>query len=168
MERTLVVIKPDGVKRNLIGEIIKRYEDKGLKVVALKMLQVDEELVKKHYPDSMIPVLGEKSAKAGTKVDNIEEQGRKVLSWLRNFITSGPVVAMILEGENAVKKVREITGYTDPSEAEKGTVRGDLGIDSIKKANEEQRPVYNLVHASGSLEEAEREIKIWFPELEQN
>lgn len=163
-QRTLVLIKPDAVKRNLIGEIISRFEKDGLKIIELKMLNAPEEIVEKHYPGDEVYVrsLGEKSAKAGEKITDYLDYGQKIVSWLRSFITSGPVVAMVLEGEDAVNLVRKITGFTDPSVADKGTIRGDLGEDSILKANSEHRPVYNLVHASGNPEEAEAEIKLWF------
>lgn len=165
-ERTCVIIKPDGVSRNLTGEIISRFEKSGLRLVALKMIVPGRDLVCRHYPDSMAPVLGQKSKDAGEKVDNVAEFGKKVLEWLRTFISSGPVVPMVFEGKNAVKKVREITGYTDPVSAVKGTIRGDLGEDSILRANKEHRPVKNLLHASGSIEEAKHEIKLWFKDTE--
>lgn len=163
-QQTLVLVKPDGVERNWIGEIISRYEKEGLKITALKMMQAPSAIVEKHYPDDeeYLRSIGEKTIAAGQQVTNAVDQGRKVVSWLRKFITSGPVVAMVIEGDEAVTQVRKITGFTDPSSADKGTIRGDLGQDSILKANQEERPVYNLVHASGNLEEAEREIKLWF------
>lgn len=166
MERTLLIIKPDGVERNLIGSIIKYYEDAGLKVTAMKMLKVSKELVSKHYPEDpkWMEELGKKGEKAGEKVDDYIEYGRFVVKTLRNYLSMGPVVAIILEGKNAISKAREITGYTDPSAAEKGTLRGDLGEDSILKANKENRSAYNLVHASGDKKEAEREIALWFGE----
>lgn len=166
LQRTLVLLKPDAVQRNLIGEVIKRYEDAGLKVVELKMMQkAPLEIIDKHYPrdEEYLRLIGEKSVKAGENVEDPVEMGRMVVSWLRDFITSGPVVAMVLEGEDAVVRVRKITGFTDPATAEKGTIRGDLGTDSILKANAEKRPVWNLLHASGNLEEAEKEIGLWFP-----
>lgn len=164
MQKTLVLIKPDGVKRNLIGEIIKRFEARGLKVVDLKMLTAPMKTVEQHYTsdEDYLRTLGEKSVAAGDKVDDVVEQGRKIVTAMRKFLISGKIVAMVLEGEDGVALVRKITGYTDPIKAEKGTIRGDLGEDSILKANSEGRPVYNLIHASGNLEEAEREIKLWF------
>lgn len=164
MDRTFVMIKPDGVKRNLIGRIISRYEEGGLKVVAMKMLTPSMALASKHYPDSMAEAIGQKSIAAGEKVDDAKAQGMKILGWLRDFITSGPVVAMMLEGEDAATRARKITGYTDPSTADKGTVRWDFGEDSILKANREKRPVKNLIHASDK-ENAEKEIKLWFPDI---
>lgn len=164
IQKTLVLIKPDGVKRNLIGEIIKRFEEQGLKVNELKMLVAPMSIAEKHYPadQEYLRMIGQKSVDAGDKIDDLVGQGRKVIDAMREFLTSGPVVAIILEGEDAVARVREITGFTDPSKAEKGSIRGDLGEDSILNANSEGRPVYNLVHASGDIEEAEREIKLWF------
>lgn len=164
LEQTLVLIKPDAVKRNLIGEIILRYEREGLKVIKIKMLQASAEIVEKHYPsdEEYLISLGKKSAAAGEQVTDFYNQGKKIVENLRNFITSSPAVALILEGENVITKVRRVTGYTDPASAEKGTIRGDLGQDSILQANREERPVYNLVHASGNLEEAKKEIKLWF------
>ncbi|MBI2583303.1 MAG: nucleoside-diphosphate kinase [Candidatus Aenigmarchaeota archaeon] len=166
-ERTLVIIKPDGVERNLIGKIIDYYERGGLKITAMKMVRADKALVGRHYPedDEYMTTLGKKSEKAGEKIKDYKAMGRKIVGWLRTYITRGPVVAMVLEGTNAIQRVREITGYTDPSAAEKGTIRGDLGNDSILKANKERRSAENLIHASGNREEAEREIKLWFPEM---
>ena len=169
IQKTLVLIKPDGTEKNLIGEIIRRYEEAGLKVVELKMLQkAPMSIIEKHYPmdKEYLESIGEKTIAAGQKVKSAYDQGKKVVTWLRKFITSGPVVAMVLEGEDAVFLVRNITGFTDPSVAEKGTIRGDLGTDSILKANMEGRPAYNLIHASGSPEEAEKEINLWFGDLE--
>ena len=163
-QNTLVLIKPDAVERNLIGEIIHRYESQGLKVVELKMLLAPQHIVNQHYPEDedYLRSIGEKTIAAGQQVKSALDQGRKVVSWLRKFITSGPIVAMVLEGEDAVKRVREITGFTDPSTAQKGTIRADLGQDSILQANQAERPVYNLIHASGDEEEAKREIELWF------
>ena len=165
IEKTLIIIKPDGVKRGLIGEIIRRYEQGGLTVVALKMLTAPKQLVARHYPagEDYVISLGKKSERGGTVVTDYRKQGLAVLSWLRAFISSGPVVPMVLEGEGAIQKARDITGYTDPAEAAKGTIRGDFGQDSIKKANSESRPVHNLIHASGNPDEARKEIAIWFP-----
>lgn len=164
LKRTLIIIKPDGVERKLTEEIIRRYEAAGLKVVKRKDMMAPIEIVEKHYP--MDPVylksIGEKTIAAGQAVTSAEDQGRKVVTWLRKFITSGSITVLILEGEDGVKLARKVTGFTDPSTADKGTIRGDLGTDTILKANQDERPVYNLIHASGSEEEAEKEIKLWF------
>ena len=163
-EKTLVVIKPDGVERNLTGEIIRRFQDAGLILTALRMLKVKEELVARHYPldPEYCRTIGEKSAAAGEKIADPEAHGRMIVNGLRKYLTNGPVVALVLTGENAIKRVREITGYTDPAQAAKGTIRGDLGEDSILAANREKRPCRNLIHASGNPKEAEYEISLWF------
>ena len=164
LQRTLIIIKPDGVSRGFTDEIIKRYQAAGLKVVKRKDMMAPLSIVEKHYPmdPQYLRSIGEKTIAAGQKVTSAEEQGRKVVDWLRRFITSGPVVVMLLEGEDAVAKARKVTGFTDPSTADAGTIRGDLGTDTILKANMEERPVYNLIHASGSVDEAAKEIKLWF------
>lgn len=164
LQQTLIIIKPDGVSRGLTEEIIRRYEAVGLRVVKRKDMIAPLSIVEKHYPmdSDYLRLIGEKTIAAGQRVKSAEDQGRKVVTWLRKFITSGPIVALVLEGEDAVALARKITGFTDPTLAEKGTIRGDLGTDNILDANREERPVYNLIHASGSLEEAEKEIKLWF------
>lgn len=166
LQQTLIIIKPDGVSRGLTDEIMRRYEKAGLKVVKRKDMMAPLAIVEKHYPmePEYLKSIGEKTIAAGQKVVSAENQGRKVVTWLRKFITSGPIVAMVLEGEKAVAVAREVTGFTDPAVAEKGTIRGDLGTDNILKANQEERPVWNLIHASGSLEEAQKEIGLWFGE----
>ena len=143
MERTLVLIKPDGVERNLIGEIIKRFEENGLKVANLRMVIPSREFVQTHYA---------------------VHKDKPFFDVLVDYLAEKRVVAIVLEGEDAVSRVRKIVGATDPSKAEKGTIRGDLGNDSKEKADAEGRSIYNLVHASGTREEAEEEIKLWFGE----
>ncbi|GAB2755362.1 nucleoside-diphosphate kinase [Salinifilum aidingensis] len=134
-ERTLVLVKPDGVQRGLIGEVIGRIERKGLKLVALEQRQVDEQLARQHYA---------------------EHDGKPFYESLVEFITSAPVVAAVVEGPKAVGAFRQIAGGTDPVEkADAGSIRGDYGLEVQ----------YNLVHGSDSPESAEREIKLWFPEL---
>jgi len=169
-EKTVIVIKPDGVQRNLVGEIIRRYEQGGLHVVALKMLSVSKAFIKKHYPEKKdyLLSLAEKGKKAGDPSASKDPfgYGKMIVTGMRKYMTSGPVIAMILEDENAIKKARDITGYTDPAAAEKGTIRGDFGEDNILDANKERRPVRNLIHASGNKEEAEHEIKLWFKKSE--
>src|SRR3989338_9688192 len=164
LQQTLILLKPDAVEKNLTEEIIRRYQAAGLKVVKRKKIMAPLEIVEKHYPmnPDYLRSIGEKTIAAGQKVKSAEDQGRKVVGWLRKFITSGPIVVLLLEGENAVTVARKVTGFTDPSTAEKGTIRGDLGTDNILDANREGRPVYNLLHASGSPEEAKKEIGLWF------
>lgn len=164
IQQTLIIIKPDGVDRNLIGKIISYYEEAGLKVVKLKMMTAARDLIMKHYEENedYMRAIGQKSKDAGNQVDNIVEYGRMIVQSLRDYMTSGPVVPMVLEGEDAVALARKVTGFTDPTQADKGTIRGDLGNDSIAKANSEGRPTKNLIHASGNPEEAEKEIALWF------
>lgn len=165
VSQTLIIIKPDGVEGGFTDEIIRRYKVAGLKVVKRKDWEkAPLDIIEKHYPmdPDYLRSIGEKTIAAGQVVKSAEDQGRKVVGWLRNFITSGPIVVMVLEGEDAIKVARKFTGFTDPSTAEKGTIRGDLGTDTILKANMEQRPVYNLIHASGNEQEAKKEISLWF------
>jgi nucleoside-diphosphate kinase len=166
IQQTLVLIKPDGVKRNLIGEIVNRFERAGLTVKEMRLMTAEEEVLNKHYPeeDEYLISIGKKSAAAGDAIDNHLEQGRKIVLGLRQYLMSGPIIAMVLEGPEAISLVRKTTGYTDPTTADKGTIRGDLGEDSILKANSEGRPVQNLIHASGNPEEAQFEINLWFPQ----
>lgn len=164
VQQTLIIVKPDGVEGGFTDEIIKRYGAVGLQVVKRKDMTAPLDIVEKHYsfdPDYLRSI-GEKTIAAGQAVTSPEDQGRKVVGWLRKFITSGPVVVLLLEGEDAVALARKTTGFTDPSTAQKGTIRGDLGTDNILQANQEERPVYNLIHASGSPEEAAKEINLWF------
>lgn len=167
IEQTLIIIKPDGVERNLIGKIIAYYEEAGLKVVKLKMMTASKDLIMKHYveDEGYMRSIGQKSRDAGNQVRDILEYGRMIVQSLRDYMTSGPVVPMILEGEkDAIALARKVTGFTDPTQADKGTIRGDLGNDSISRANSEGRPTKNLIHASGTPDEAAKEISLWFGE----
>ena len=169
-EKTLVVIKPDGVQRTLIGEIISRYERVGLKLIALKFLNASDDLVEKHYTidPEWIRKVGEKNI-AGYKTKNLVPPsddpmacGRLVLERLLKYFKCGPVVAMVWQGANAVDIVRKITGSTEPLTSDVGTIRGDFVIDSYAFAGLDNRAVRNLVHASSSVEDAEKEIPLWF------
>ncbi len=173
-EKTLVIIKPDGVQRSLIGEIIKRFERIGLKIVALKMIIPKEEQVNSHYlidPEWKKNV-GEKAISAYEKkgieppTKDPEEAGEKVLKGLKKYMTSGPVVAMVLQGAHACAIVRKVAGGTEPLSSDVGTIRGDFVLDSYQMADTDGRAVRNLIHASGNPEEAEKEIPIWFDENE--
>ncbi|ABY93497.1 MAG: Nucleoside diphosphate kinase [Caldanaerobacter subterraneus] len=134
METTLAIVKPDGVKRGLIGEILKRYENKGLRLKAAKVITPTIELLEKHYE---------------------EHKGKPYYKPLIQYMSSGPVFAMVLEGENAVKIVRLLNGATKVEEALPGTIRGDFAISTT----------FNIIHGSDSIESAKREIALWFPEL---
>ena len=161
-QETLVILKPDALEQNKAGSIIKYYEDAGLKVLDMKFYKkVTTERLKIHYPDTMALTIGKKAQAAVPSIKDAEAHGLKVLTALRSYFSRGPVLAIRLGGEDAIKGVRRITGYTDPSTADKGTVRGDLGVDSIAKSTEENRAVENLIHASGNPEEAEAELALW-------
>ncbi len=170
-ERTLVIVKPDGVQRGLIGEIIKRYERAGLKLVASKMVIASAEHIEQHY--TLDPewrrVTGEKTIKSYKEKGLVPpsedpfEITAEILKSLKGYMTSGPVVVMVWQGAHAVKIVRKITGGTEPlAAADMGTIRGDFALDSYQMADGDKRAVRNLVHASGSVKEAEDEIKHWF------
>lgn len=175
IERSLVLVKPDGVKRGLIGDIIHRFERAGLKIIGVKMVWVDRKHVAKHYPDDRVEFIrgmGEKTlmsyekygldAKEELGTDDPMVIGKMVNEWNRDFLVSGPVVAMVVEGIHAIDNIRMIAGNTLPTMAVPGTVRGDYSIDSPALANERKRTVRNLMHASGNLSEASYEINLWF------
>lgn len=173
-ERTFVMIKPDGIQRTLVGEIVKRYERMGLKITAIKMLVPTTEHIEKHY--TLDPewrrITGEKTIASYDK-KGIEPPSRDplaitaiILEGLKKYMASGPVVAMILEGAHAVQIVRKITGGTEPLTSDVGTIRGDFVLDSYQLSDTDGRAVRNLIHASGSTDEAEMEIKHWFKEEE--
>ncbi len=174
MEKTLIVIKPDGAQRNLIGEIISRYERTGLKLVALKMMQANEDLVEKHYTidPQWFENVGVKAIESYKKKgmtppsEDPVEVGKSVLQRLKVYITAGPVVAMVWQGNEAVKLGRKIAGTTESLSAEMGTIRGDYSLESYQLADGSERAIVNLVHASGSVEEADKEIDLWFTENE--
>lgn len=179
MEQTLVLVKPDGVKRGMVGEIIKRLEATGLKLVAMKMTKPSKELAKKHYPKDrreFIDGMGKKTLENYQELgidpikqfgtDNIHQIGLSIREWLIDYITSDPVVAMVWQGPLAVALVRKLAGNTLPFKAECGSIRGDLAFDSSALANTQKRAIKNLLHASGSKEEAEYEIPLWFKKEE--
>ncbi len=173
-ERTFVMVKPDGVRKGLVGEIIKRFEQRDLKIVALDMFMPTKEQIGEHYPkdEAWIRRLGQKSLTTYEKygVDPKKELGSSdeleigtmVRTWLVDYMTSAPLVKMVVKGIHAVDVVRKIAGPTLPYKAEMGTIRGDFSIDSPLLANSEHRAVANLLHASETPEEAEHEIEYWF------
>lgn len=169
-ERTLVIVKPDGIQRSLIGEIIKRYEQCGLKLVGLKMTVPAKELVERHYL-----IDPEWRVKTGLKtIESYKKKGKVppsedplkiteiILNNLKRYITRGPVIAMVWQGMHAVGVVRKITGSTEPLTSDMGTIRGDFTIDSYEVSDVDGRAVRNLIHASGSTDDAEKEIALWF------
>ncbi len=173
-EQTLVIVKPDGVQRSLVGEIIKRFERIGLKLAAIKMLVPNPEFVEQHYTldPNWRRVTGEKTIK-GYESKGLEPPSRdpleisqRILDNLKRYVTSGPVVAMVWQGAHAVQIVRKLVGGTEPLTSDVGTIRGDYVLDSYQMGDSDNRSVRNLVHASGSVEEAEMEIKHWFSDQE--
>ncbi len=177
-EKTVVLFKPDTVKRGLSGEILVRFEKAGFKIIALKMVHVDADLVAKHYPDNKeyLTLVGEKTLKTykeygqdpseelGTR--DAYEIGQMVRKWNMVFLSSGPVVAVLLQGLHSVDAVRMLVGNTLPRFAEPGTIRGDYSLDSPILANKQKRSVKNMIHASGTVEEAKFEEELWFRQNE--
>ena len=170
-ERTLVLIKPDGVKKGICGKIISRFEDSGLKIIALKMIFADKELAKNHYflDEEWAKNVYEKSKKSHEKdgkkfpYKNHLEIGETIQSWNMKFLMEGPVIGIVLEGPHAVELVRKIIGSTEPRSSLPGTIRSDFAsVESYAVADEKKRVVRNLAHASDSVENAKREINLWF------
>lgn len=173
-ERTLVIIKPDGVQRTLVGEIIRRFERAGLKLVGMKMLVPNQALIEKHYlvdPGWRI-VTGQKTIESYKKKGKIppSEDPLKVtaiiLKNLKKYMSSGPAIAMVWQGVHAVSIVRKLVGGTEPLTSDVGTIRGDFTIDSYELSDVDGRAVRNLIHASGSTKEAPKEIALWFTKIE--
>ncbi len=173
-ERTFVMLKPDGVKKGLIGEVIKRFEQRGLKIVALEMFQPTHEEIDSHYPKDTkwITRLGEKTLATYAKYSydamedfgtvEPEKIGPEIRKWLLDYMLSAPLVKMVVEGVHAVDMVRKIAGPTMPYLADMGTIRGDFSNDSPAVANAEKRAIANILHASETPEEAAHEIEHWF------
>ncbi len=172
------MVKPDGVKKGLIGEIIKRFEQRGLKIVALEMFQPTHKEIDDHYPkdEKWITRLGEKTLSTYAKYsyDSLadfgtiesEKIGPEIRKWLMDYLLEAPLVKMVIEGTHAVDMVRKICGPTFPYLADMGTIRGDFSNDSPALANAEKRAVANILHASETSEEAAHEIEHWFGKKE--
>lgn len=177
-EQTVVLLKPDAVKRGIIGEILGRFEKVGLKVRAAKLIWVSSTLVGKHYSDNK-----DYSQRVGEKtLENYQEYGvdpgedlgtkdpvkigRQIRKWNMEFLTSGPVFAILLEGYGAVGLVRKMVGSLFPFDSAPGTIRGDFALDSFLSSNLNKRTAENIIHASGTVEEARFERKLWFKEKE--
>jgi nucleoside-diphosphate kinase len=172
-EMTFVMIKPDGVRRGLTGEIMRRIEQRGLKVIALEMYQCTKDEIDNHYPkdQAWITRVGNKTLSTYEKYgyDPVEEMGTnkpeeigpEVRKWLIDYMVSGPVVKMVVQGVHAVDMVRKLAGNTQPALAEMGTIRGDYSVDSAASANKDKRAIHNLIHASETAEEAQHEIEHW-------
>jgi nucleoside-diphosphate kinase len=177
IEQTLVLLKPDAVSRNLIGKIILRFEDTGLKIVAMKMVQASKELAEKHYfldeewAKKVFQKNSEVCAKEGRtpRYKTHMELGKTIQSWNMSFLMEGPVIAFVLEGPHAVEVVRKMVGHTEPKQALPGTIRGDFAsLESYAVADKMERVTRNLIHASDSVENAKREITLWFDNKEMH
>jgi nucleoside-diphosphate kinase len=171
-ERTFVIIKPDGVQRSLIGEVIRRFERVGLKLVGLKFDVPNEDMVEEHY--TLDPKwkqnVGEKAIESYKKkgqeppVNDPITIGDMVVERLKKYMTSGPVVMMAWQGAHSVELVRKLVGGTEPRSSDVGTIRGDFVLDSYSIADTDDRAIRNLIHASGSVAEAKQELALWFKE----
>jgi nucleoside-diphosphate kinase len=151
MEKTLILLKPDAVKRGVVGEVISRFEKAGFKILGTKMVHPGEEHYHHHY--ETISALKSRA-------------GEEIFQKNTDFMMSGPVIAIVLEGTDAVNSVRQLVGATDPAQAEPGTIRGDLGHMTLEEANSQKVGLQNIIHASGNLEEAKQEVEHWFKEEE--
>lgn len=168
-ERTLALIKPDGVQRSLMGEIIRRIERTGLKFVAFKLLVPNREQLVAHYnkDDAWFAAKGARVV-ADRKLHNLPvdkdamDYGREIIDLIVNFMTAGPVLAFVVQGNESVAVVKKLVGATEPKTSDVGTIRGDFTVDSYDHSSVQNRAVRNLIHCSESPEEAERELKVWF------
>jgi len=173
-EQSVVLIKPDGVKRGLVGEILSRFEKAGLKLVAMKMVWIDKDLAFRHYGvnEEWFENVGKKVKEfyaqqgldPGEQVMKMSNQkiGKLVQKWNVDYLTEGPVVAMLIEAPGAIEIIRKIVGSTYPQTAAPGTIRGDYSFDSPLLSNTKKRSVHNLIHASGNAKDAEFEKQLWF------
>lgn len=179
MEKTFVILKPDAVQRGIVGDVISRFEKVGLKIVGAKMIVADRATLDRHYPadrTEFLEGIGKNTIRSYEEMGlDPKEQfkgldaikiGAKVREWLVDFMMSGPVLAMVLEGPHAIEIVRKIVGSTLPQKSAPGTIRGDYSFDSSFLANSGKRPIRNLIHASGNSQEAAMEIDLWFSESE--
>ena len=177
-QRALIIIKPDGVQRGLLGKIVNRFEQVGLKIIGLKFEMADEKKVITHYPetDAWFKKVGGRTltnyAKKGLDVkkifntDDPIQIGRTVKKWLVTYFQESPVLIMALESYDCIEIVRKLSGNTIPVLANPGTIRGDFSHDTIDLANEQNRPLRNIIHASDTVEDGEKEVKVWFKDDE--
>ena len=172
IEKTLVLMKPDALQRGITGKILERFENVGLKIVGMKMVKITDDFAKKHYVvenfmKTTVPKTREAYAKRGIELKETDREiAERIQKMLIDYMQEGPVPAFVLEGPHAVEVVRKIVGGTEPRSATPGTIRGDFFIDSYGIADAKERPVRNLIHASGNKEEADYEVKLWFSEGE--
>ena len=173
-QKALLIIKPDGVQRGIIGKIVGRFEAVGLKIIGLKFLWATKEQIIAHYPDTRtwLQKVGERTltnyakkgldAKKVFKTDDAVSIGKIVKGWLVDYLQESPIFLAVVEGYEAVEIVRKLSGNTIPVLAAAGTIRGDFSHDTIDLANEQRRPLRNIIHASDTVEDGEKEIKVWF------
>jgi len=173
-QKALLIIKPDGVARGLCGAILKRFEQVGLTIIGLKFGMADEKTVVAHYPETDVwfEKVGQRTltnyakkdldAKSIFKTDNAIEIGKTVKKWLINYFQESPVLCVVVEGYNVIEIVRKLSGNTIPLLATPGTIRGDFSHDTIDLANEQNRPLRNIIHASDTVEDGEKEVRLWF------
>lgn len=171
MERTLIILKPDAVQRAITGEILTRFERAGLKIIGMKMMIPEMELLKQHYPDDLVPIVGNKTKEDWDNYgveysETIEEIGQMIVEATRDFMKSAPVIAIVLEGGHAVEIVRKMVGKTGPKDSPPGTIRGDYAHLSLGRASMSKKGAANIIHASGTVDEAKKEIDMWFGESE--
>lgn len=167
IEKTLVILKVDVLARGLVGEVIKRFENVGLKITGIKMVNVSRELAEKHYAkdDEWLISVGKKLIKnqnLDPGKEKPKEHGQRICDSLAHDLTICPVIAMVLEGHNTIQVVRKMLGEQSPENSAPGTIRGDFSFDTYVLANASNRPVITMVHASDSAETAEKEIELWF------
>lgn len=173
-EQTLVVIKPDGVQRTIIGEVIKRIERVGLKLVGIKLLVMDADFVEKHYTldPNWKKGAGQKTIDGYNEIgkkpptEDPVEMGDKILDVLKKYMSSGPVVAMVWQGAHSVQIVRKLVGFREPLTSDVGTIRGDFVLDSYGLADTDKRAIRNIIHASGDPDEGKAEVALWFDKKE--
>lgn len=177
-QRVLVLIKPDGVKRGLIGKVLRRFETVGLKIIGFKFIWAEKKQIIAHYPSSeaWLKKVGERTLvnyqRKGLDAEKLlgtkdaVEIGRLVKGWLVKYLQESPVLSAVLEGYEAIAIVRKLCGDTTPLFAAPGTIRGDFSMDNIDLANEKGRPMKNIIHASDNPDDAQKEVKIWFKEEE--
>ena len=174
IERTLLLMKPDVLQRQIVGEILSRFERKGFKIIGMKMLNATKDQMAEHYTDeeSYLIETGEKAKKGaelrGEDISNWNslERGKVIRENNILYLTCGPIIAMVLEGHGVVESVRKLLGSTSPGEGDVGTIRDDYSFDTFALADYVARATRTMIHASDSVENAEREIKIWFKESE--
>ena len=175
MERTLIILKHDAVSRGLVGKILQRFEDAGLKITAMKMVWADEKITEKHYKldEEWAKKLYDRTKEVYDKIGktlNYKDHmhmGETIQKWNKKFLQEGPIIALVLEGPHAVEVGREMLGHTEPRQAASGTIRGDFAkLESYKLADEKQRVLRNIAHGSDSIKNAKLEIPIWFTEEE--